>query len=122
MKILIDENKYLTCFCIDAELNGGIEVETPKDIDTFADMFRAYKYEDGSLVLDQHKLEVLNEERIIDSLRSQREKACFPYINRGYSWYSKLTDAQKEELETWYQEWLDVTDTRTVPEAPEWLV
>ena len=29
MKILIDENKYLTCFCIDADLENGIEVADP---------------------------------------------------------------------------------------------
>lgn len=122
MKILIDENKYLTCFCIDAELNGGIEVDTPADIDAFADIFRAYKYEYGSLVLDQNKLEVLNDERIIDSLRIKREKACFPYINRGYLWYSKLTEEQKSELGVWYQAWLDVTETKVVPDMLEWLI
>ena len=122
MKILIDENKYLTCFCVDAELNGGIEVETPKDIDTFADVFNAYKYENCSLVLDKNKLEVLNDERMADELRYQRTKACFPYINRGYLWYSRLTDLKKEELDAWYQAWLDVTETKVIPEKPEWLV
>ena len=122
MKILIDENKYLTCVCVDAELDGGIEVETPEDVDTFIDTFGAYKYENGSLVLDQNKLEALNGERIADELRYKRTKICFPYINRGYLWYSKLTDEQQEELNAWYQAWLDVTETKVVPEKPEWLV
>jgi len=121
MKILIDENKYLTCVCIDAELNGGIEVETPEDIDAFIDTFRAYKYENGSLILDKDKLEILNGERIVDGLRYKREKVCFPYINRGELWYSKLTTEQKNELNVWYQAWLDVTSTKAVPETPEWL-
>lgn len=121
MKILIDENKYLTCFCIDAELNGGIEVDTPIDVDAFADVFRAYKYENGNLYLDEEKLQELNNERIVDELRLKRSKICFPYINRGYLWYETLTTEQKNELNVWYQAWLDVTTTKVVPKAPEWL-
>jgi hypothetical protein len=122
MKILIDENKYLTCFCVDAELDGGIEVETPADIDAFADTFAAYRYEKGRLVLDHNRLGALDDERINNNLRHKREKVCFPIINRGELWYSKLTEAQKDELGAWYQAWLDVTDTMVVPEAPAWLV
>ena len=122
MKILIDENKYLTCFCVDVELNGGIEVDTPEDIDAFADVFRAYRYKNGELILDEKKLQVLNDEHATNVLRRRRERACFSYINRGYLWYSKLTDEQKAELATWYQAWLDVTETKIVPTAPEWLI
>jgi hypothetical protein len=122
MKILIDENKYLTCVCIDAELNGGIEVETPEDVDAFIDAFRAYKYENGNLILDNDKLEILNGERIVDMLRHKREKVCFPYINRGEMWYNRLSAEQKDELAVWYQAWLDVTNTKVVPQTPEWLI
>lgn len=122
MKILIDENKYLICFCVDAELNGSIEVETPEDVDAFADVYRAYKYENGSLILDQNKLEAINEERMVEKLRYQREKACFPYINRGEMWYGRLSADQKNELSTWYQAWLDVTETKVIPEKPDWLM
>lgn len=121
MKILIDENKYLTCFCVDAELNGGIEVDTPEDVDAFADVFMACKYENGKIVLDQNRLETLNDERVTNDLRFKREKVCFPYVNRGYLWYSKLTAEQKNELDVWYQAWLDVTETKVIPETPTWL-
>ena len=121
MKILIDENRYLTCFCIDAELDGGIEVETPEDIDAFIEAFRAYKYDNGQLVLDKDKLQVLDDERIADELRRKREKVCFPYINRGDLWYSRLSVEQKAELSVWYNNWLDITTTRVIPEKPEWL-
>ena len=57
-----------------------------------------------------------------DELRLMREKLCFPYINRGELWYNRLTAEQKTELEAWYQEWLDVTVTLTIPSKPEWLV
>lgn len=121
MKILIDENKYLTCFCVDAELNGGIEVDTPINIDDFADVFRAYKYENGKLYLDTAKLQEINDERIVNELRIKRHKVCFPYINRGNLWYENLTADQKNELNAWYQAWLDVTTTKVVPKTPEWL-
>ena len=122
MKILIDENKYLTCFCIDAELNGGIEVNTPEDIDTFADEFRAYKYDNGQLTLDSIKLDELNNERLMDDLRHKREINCFTYVNRGELWYSRLSEIQKEELSVWYQAWLDVTTTKIIPDKPDWLI
>lgn len=121
MKILIDENKYLTCFCIDAELESGIEIADPDDLETFIDTFKAYKYEDGNLVLDEQKLQSVKDARIADELRFKREKACFSYINRGYLWYNNLTEKQKSELDSWYKAWLDVTDTKVIPEKPEWL-
>ena len=122
MKILIDENKYLTCFCVDAELNGGIEVNTPEDIDIFADEFRAYKYDNGQLILDPIKLDELNNERLMDDLRHKRERNCFTYVNRGELWYSRLSEIQKEELSVWYQAWLDVTTTKIIPNKPDWLI
>lgn len=122
MRILIDENKYLTCFCIDAELDGGIEVNTPENIDAFVDEFRAYKYDNGQLVLDANKLNELNQDGLMEDLRQKREKSCFPYVNRGQLWYSRLSDAQKTELNTWYQAWLDVTETKVIPNKPEWLI
>ena len=122
MKILIDENKYLTCFCIDAELENGIEVADPDDLETFIDTFRAYKYENGNLILDENKLQSVNDVHIANKLRLKRQKVCFPYINRGYLWYSKLTEEQKAELDSWYQAWLDVTETKLIPDAPKWLV
>ena len=121
MKILIDENKYLTCFCIDAELENGIEVAEPDDLESFIDTFSAYKYEDGNLLLDEQKLQSVNDVRIADELRLKREKACFPIINRGELWYSRLTAAKKKELDAWYQAWLDVTDTKVLPDMPAWL-
>lgn len=122
MKILIDENKYLTCFCIDAELENGIEVADPDDLESFIDTFRAYKYEGGNLVLDESKLQSVNDAHLVDELRFKRHKACFPYINRGEMWYSRLSADQKNELSVWYQAWLDVTSTKVIPEKPEWLI
>ena len=56
-----------------------------------------------------------------EKFRQRREEECFPVINRGKLWYETLTDEQVVALKKWYQDWLDVTDTRIVPEKPEWL-
>ena len=56
------------------------------------------------------------EEEILDELRTRRELECFPIINRGTLWYSKLTVEQMSELDNWYQAWLDVTETKEIPE------
>lgn len=57
----------------------------------------------------------------LEMLRRQRAEECFPIINRGSLWFDRLTEEQKEELATWYQAWLDVTQTKVVPECPAWL-
>ena len=54
-------------------------------------------------------------------MRRQREIICFSVINRGKLWYDKLTEAQLEELDAWYNAWLDVTETLVVPETPSWI-
>lgn len=53
--------------------------------------------------------------------RYQREIECFPIINRGILWYERLSAEQKEELNIWYQAWLDVTETKIIPDKPTWL-
>ena len=54
-------------------------------------------------------------------LRRLREIHCFSVINRGQLWYDTLTETQKQELKVWYQAWLDVTETKVIPEKPSWL-
>ena len=58
----------------------------------------------------------------LQELRGKRASECFPIINRGQLWYNTLTEKQLKELNKWYQEWLDVTDTLKEPEKPEWLI
>lgn len=57
----------------------------------------------------------------LDTLRQRRETECFSIINRGQFWYDLLTKEQKAELRVWYQNWLDVTDTKVIPTKPSWL-
>lgn len=54
-------------------------------------------------------------------IRDRRAKYCFPIINRGKLWYDKLTDEQLTELDKWYNEWLDATETLIIPKKPDWL-
>lgn len=54
-------------------------------------------------------------------LRRRREMECFPVINRGYLWYMQLSDEQLKELNEWYKDWLNVTETLLVPQKPEWM-
>lgn len=73
----------------------------------------------------------LTEEQILNNLRARREQECFIYINRGVLWYNTLTTEQQQELNTWYQAWLNVpqvyletkpTDIETIiPTKPNWL-
>ena len=74
--------------------------------------------EDGKPILINR---VVTEESILLTLRKRRSKECFSVINRGALWYKHLTPEQEQELDIWYQNWLDVTETRVIPDEPEWL-
>ena len=56
-----------------------------------------------------------------DIIRRRREEICFPVINRGKAWYKLLTREQEDELDAWYQKWLDAPESLTEPATPEWL-
>lgn len=60
------------------------------------------------------------EEELLD-LRMKRNELCFSIINRGQLWYSTLTYEQLQELQEWYQKWLNVTETKNIPDKPYWL-
>lgn len=56
-----------------------------------------------------------------EMLRNIREIECFSIINRGKLWYDTLTEEQIQELNIWYELWLDVTTTLIAPLKPKWL-
>lgn len=64
---------------------------------------------------------ILDNESEKNVLRSRREVECFAIINRGKAWYDLLTIAQEAELKSWYESWLNVTETRIIPKRPSWL-
>lgn len=79
-----------------------------------------FKSETETLEYIEAQKKYLNAQNI-EILRQQRKEECFSVINRGELWYSRLSAAQKTELEQWYGAWLDVTETLTSPDKPAWL-
>ena len=75
---------------------------------------------DGSVYVEPIPHEP-TEEEIKDEIRHRREAECFSIINRGTLWYSRLSDEQIAELNTWYSEWLDAPATGVIPEKPIWI-
>lgn len=123
MQVILNEHGYVKAYALVGSFGEpSVKVNVPENLDDFEINYGSYYLSDGVLVKSGDRQLELENERVLRDLRSQREKVCFPYVNRGSLWYSKLTDAQREELETWYQAWLDVTETKVVPTAPEWLV
>ena len=120
MKVMLDKNGYVENFVMVGNCPAGaIEVEQPADFDLF--YYRAYRLENGALVLDEARLCKLKADEEKAALRERRGRICFPVINRGELWYEGLSETQRSELAVWYQAWLDVTETGIVPDMPEWL-
>lgn len=96
---------------------GGRELEKVIDVEG-----REYQpaHTEDILVYIPYTAEEL-EEIELNKLREQREYECFSIINRGELWYARLTNEQRQELNTWYNAWLDVTETKIIPERPKWL-
>ena len=121
MKVLLNDNGFITNFAIVGDLIDGLEVQDPTNEEHFFDHFSSYRVVDGVVVFDETKdIEVKTEESM-QEYRIRREKECFPIINRGKLWYDTLTDEQTSELNKWYHEWLDGTPTQTIPTRPTWL-
>ena len=73
-----------------------------------------WKLQDGEFIV----VELLDDEII----RFRREIECFAIIdNRSQLWWNHLTDDKKNELDVWYEAWLNATETKVIPEKPEWL-
>lgn len=123
MQVILNEQGYVMAYALVGDFGTpSVTVNEPENIDDFENNCRSYYLsKDGILVKSDDRQKEIEEQRELTNLRTQREKICFPYINRGEMWYSKLTEEQKDELGTWYQAWLDVTSTKVIPEAPDWL-
>lgn len=76
----------------------------------------SYKIENGKFIKIKDESELR-----ANAIRTRRERECFPIINRGALWYDKLTDEQKEELSSWYEEWLNAPETGIIPSKPTWI-
>ena len=114
MTILINKDGYVSSpYITDADIPLEITDKQAEQLRTFK-FNHNWRYINGTFV----------EEPLFtdDVLRYRRETECFLIIdNRSQLWYNHLTLAQKNELDAWYEAWLHVTETRKIPEKPEWL-
>jgi hypothetical protein len=94
-------------------------IEVPQEILDQIGITKCFDVENNK-VIDYDNSEDLRIAKL-EKLRVRREQECFSIINRGSLWYATLTDEQVEELNKWYQNWLDCTETLEIPEKPEWL-
>jgi len=122
MRIEIDKKHRVVQWSADDTTNELL-FGVPDNIlpDDFEENAFFYKYEGGRFIFDpEYKSDLENDQRVVE-IRRHREEICFPVINRGEAWYRTLSDKQKEELQDWYQKWLDATETLIEPEMPTWL-
>lgn len=114
MIIKINENGYVESpYIRDATIELEITDEQLEQISTFG-FNTNWRYVDGEFVLES----LMDD----DSLRERRKRECFNIVdNRSQLWWNKLTEIQREEIEMWYETWLNVTETRVIPKKPLWL-
>ena len=84
-------------------------------------IYEVEPYDNGARRFQVSPMPEPTEDDILQSLRTKRELECFTIINRGVLWYNTLTEEQRMELDIWYKAWLDVTETKVIPEKPYWL-
>ena len=97
----------------DATIEMEITDEQFETISTFG-FNTNWRYVDGEFILES----LLDD----DSLRERRQRECFNIVdNRSQLWWNRLTEIQREEIEMWYEAWLNVTETRVIPKKPLWL-
>ncbi len=121
MIVQINATGFVESYAIVGNIEGGIEVADPEDMGHFESHFTAYKMDGNALVFDAEMQTEQERAEATAAYRLQRERECFPIINRGGLWYETLTPQQHEELRQWYRSWLDGTNTLTVPDKPAWL-
>ena len=123
MQVLLDENGYVKSYALIGTLVDGIDIDDLKDeqLEEFRQNHSSYHINNGKMERDSQKAEKDKEYAINSELRALRESECFSVINRGTLWYNNLTEQQYEELSKWYKEWLDVTQTKTIPKPLSWI-
>ena len=106
--VLLNDIEDLPNDCITIQCENGFY--TPK--------WDGEKWIEGK---SQSEIDQINNDVLLIDIRQRRETECFSVVNRGKLWYDTLTDDQKIELNNWYQEWLNATDTLLPPDKPDWI-
>lgn len=116
MTVYINDDGYLQSSLFPDNCNTPVEV-TEEEWNTklhSRTLYHNWRY------LDDKWEEVLLDE--LGWLRHRRQRECFDYLDsRSKLWYNTLTEEQNQELQKWYQDWLDVTTTKVMPQKPVWL-
>lgn len=117
-----DDEGYVKDYILIGGVDDGIRVDRlAESIETDAVKIRSHKLVDGKLIFDTERFDYLMKQKHITRLRFIREEECFAVINRGEVWYRTLAEEQKNELQIWYEAWLDITETLVIPEKPTWI-
>lgn len=121
MQLLLNENRIVG-YTYRGFFEGGVEVPDDYINDNNQDKigYLIYNGKDSPPIFDELKYIEDQKNQEIDALRRRRENECFEICDRAV-WYDTLTDAQKTDVRTWRQAWLEVTDTLIVPKQPHWL-
>ena len=121
MQIKLNDQGFIDSFATIGNILDSTEIDAPEDLDHFERNYRSYRVNDGRLIFDEEKAVAIQTEAENEQLRIERDNECFAVVNRGWLWYDTLTEKQTKELRKWYQDWLDVTETRKKPDKPSWL-
>ena len=119
MQVKVDQNGYITDYCIGGSIADSVDVTQPEEFG--ADNYAAYKLIDGTLTLDTDRLAALRLADRQNAIRARRERECYSVINRGQLWYEGVSIAHLVELRKWYKAWLDAPATLIIPDRPAWL-
>lgn len=122
MYYCINKDNYIEAYSEEyISIESCQTIQSNEDIDLEKSF--AYIYQDSKLVFSQELYEEIIDESELIGLRNKREEECFSIVNRGEAWYSLNvnTEERKQEFNKWYKAWLNVTQTRAVPERPIWI-
>ena len=123
INIVIKDNSIIACSSNVIEVEGITSQEFEVDDDFDSLKMGGYEIKDGKIIFNEDKWNECEENIKIGELRILRNEECFSVINRGDMWYQMNvnTPEREQELKQWYQSWLDVTDTKIIPEKPDWI-
>lgn len=119
MQVKVDQDGYITDYCIGGSIADSVDVAQPEGFG--ADNYAAYKLIDSTLTLDTDRLAALQLADRQNAIRARRERECYSVINRGQLWYEGVSIAHLVELRKWYKAWLDAPATLIIPDKPDWL-
>lgn len=97
--------------------DANIEIEVNDELYTslmICQIGKNWKLQDENFIM----VDILDDKVI----RERRNIECFSVIdNRSPLWYKHLSEERKNELDAWYEAWLVATETKIIPEKPNWL-